>query len=83
MQTLTIEQIKSAYPEQWVLIGDPEVRNPETNGTLVSRLVQGVVLLANKDKRELAYQSQAVVGGYAETACIFTGEVPKHRIFLL
>lgn len=83
MQTLTVEQIKTAYPEQWVLIGNPEVRNPETNGTLVNRLVQGVVLLANKDKRELAYQSREVVGGYNETACIFTGEVPKNRIFLL
>jgi hypothetical protein len=29
MQVMTIEQIKIQYPDQWVLIGNPELRNPQ------------------------------------------------------
>lgn len=83
MEILNIEQIKTIYPNQWVLIGNPELRNPETNGSFLSRLVQGIVLLANKDKRELAYQSKGLTKNYNETICIYTGEVAQNRIFLL
>lgn len=80
---LLIDEIKKAYPDQWVLIGNPTLRNPQSNGTLVNRLISGIVLLSNKDKRELAYQAKDLVKNYDETACIFTGEIPKNRIFLL
>jgi hypothetical protein len=83
MQVMTIEQIKMQYPDQWVLIGNPELRNPETNGLILNRFIRGTVLLANKDKRALAYQAKEVVAGYEETACIFTGEIARKRIFLL
>lgn len=83
MEVLTVEQIKSQYPSQWVLIANPELRNPKTNGSFLNRLIKGTVLLANKDKRELAYQSKNVVRGYDETICIYTGEIPQNRIFLL
>jgi hypothetical protein len=82
-QILTIAEIKAQYPDQWVLVGNPELRNPETNGSFVNRLIKGMVLLANKDKRELAYQSKSLYGLYNETICIYTGEVASNRIFLL
>ena len=80
---LTIDEIKAQYPDQWVLVGNPELRNPETTGSFINRLIRGMVLLANKDKRELAYQSKPLVGLYSETICIYTGEVAANRIFLL
>ena len=80
---LSIEDIKSMYPDQWVLIGNPILRNPQSNGAIINRLISGIVLLASKDKRELAYQAKDLVKDYDETACIFTGEIPKNRIFLL
>ncbi len=83
METLTMEEIKATYPNQWVLIGNPELRNPTTNGSFIHRLISGVVLLSNKDKRELAYQAKQVVASYDETICIYTGEVAQNRIFLL
>ncbi len=83
MEVLTWSKIKELYPNQWVLLGNPELRNLKINASFMSRLISGYVLLANKDKRELAYQSREVVGGYNETVCIYTGEVPKNRRFLL
>ena len=80
---VSIEDIKNMYPEQWVLIGNPLLRNPASNGSIHNRLISGVVILANKDKRELAYQAKDMVNNYDETLCIFTGEIPKNRIFLL
>jgi hypothetical protein len=45
MQVLTIAQIRKEYPNQWVLIGNPELDNPDTLGSIISKLVRGVVLM--------------------------------------
>ena len=29
MKVLSFENIKKLYPEEWVLIGNPELKNPE------------------------------------------------------
>ena len=50
---VSIVDIKNMHPEQWVLIGNPLLRNPESNGSIHNRLISGIVILANKDKREL------------------------------
>ena len=80
---LTIDEIKNQFPEQWVLIGNPELNDRTTLGSIVSKLVSGVVLFASKDKREIAYKAKDVKEGYTTTACIFTGEIAQNRIFLL
>ncbi len=83
MQILTIEQIRINFPNQWVLIGEPELSEPEINGSIVSKLIKGVVLFASKDKRELAYKAKEVRAQIALTACIYTGEIAQNRLFLL
>lgn len=83
MPVLTLDQIKEQYPDQWVLIGDPELREPELNGLIAPRLRWGTVLLASKDKREIGFLAKDVRGKAAKTVCIYTGEVPKNRRFLL
>jgi hypothetical protein len=80
---LTVDEIVSQYPNQWVLLGNPEMKTPNSNGTLMNRLLRGVVILASKDKRELAFRAKDIVTKYDETACLFTGETPKKRVFLL
>jgi hypothetical protein len=80
---LTIDEIKAQYPDQWVLIANPILKLPSVNDLLANRLVKAIVLLASKDKRELGYRAKEVVGGYEDTALLFTGEVPKKRLFLL
>jgi hypothetical protein len=83
MHSLTIEQIKTLYPEQWVLIGNPELDDTSSLGSIVSKLIKGVVLSASKDKRELALNAKELRAGYESIACIFTGTFPKKRRWLL
>ena len=83
MQTLSIDQIKTQYPDQWILVGNPELSDPEINGSILSKLIRGIVLFASKDKRELAYKANELRKNVNQTACIFTGEIPKNRLFLL
>ena len=83
MEALSIEQIKKAYPNQWVLIGNPELKEPEINGSIISKLIRGIVLFASKDKREIGYKAQEVRGEVEKTACVFTGEIAQNRLYLL
>ncbi|MBK9462736.1 MAG: hypothetical protein IPN94_25835 [Sphingobacteriales bacterium] len=51
---LTIDEIKAQYPDQWVLVGNPILKDLDTLEAIINKLVQGVVLFASKDKREIA-----------------------------
>ena len=81
--TLSIAEIKAQYPNQWVLIGNLELSNPNVLDTIINRLVRGVVLLASKDRREIAYKGKELRRDFDSLTCIFTGEVPKNRKWLL
>ena len=83
METLSLEQIKTMYPDQWILIGNPVLSDPEINGSILSKLIKGIVLFASKDKRELGYKAAELRKNVETTACIYTGEIPKNRLFLL
>ena len=82
-ESLTIDQIRSAYPEQLVLVGDPILGDPNQVGSVVSKLQSGIVLYHSKNKREIAYKAKELTHGVERFACIFTGEVPKNRRFWL
>ena len=47
MPTLTLAEIKTQYPDQWVLIGDPELRKPEVGMPITDNLLRAVVLFAS------------------------------------
>ena len=83
MEALTIEQIKAQYPDEWVLIGDPDLGSEDSIGTIIKKLVSGIVLFHSKDKREVAYKGKDVRQGYRSVTLIFTGEIPKKRKFWL
>ena len=83
MQVLSIEEIRKQFPDQWVLIGNPEVKNSEILEPIVYRILRGIVLLANKDKRELSLSTNETRQGYDSITCIWTGEFPKNRKWLL
>ena len=82
-EPLTIDQIRSTYPEQWVLIGNPNLGDSDLVGSVVSKLQSGVVLYHSKDKREIAYKAKELTQGVEHFTCIFTGETPKNRRFWL
>jgi hypothetical protein len=83
MEVLTIEQIRIQYPNQWVFIGNPILSDPDVNGCIISKLTQGIVLLASQDKREIGFKAKDVSMQVEKTACIFTGEISKNSVFLL
>ena len=80
---LSFENIRLLYPNQWVLIGSPELDDPNTLGSIVSKLVSGVVLLASKNKREIAENAKYVRQNYKSVTCVYTGEIPQNRKWLL
>ena len=80
---LSFDVIRLLYPNQWVLIGSPELDDPNTLGSIVSKLVSGVVLLASKDKREIAQNAKFVRQDHKSVTCVYTGEIPQNRKWLL
>ena len=78
-EVLSIAEIKAQYPDQWVLVANPELDKPGTLGSVVRKLIRGIVLHASKDKRELAYSAKDYRKGYDTYTCIFTGEIPQNR----
>jgi hypothetical protein len=83
MEILTINEIKAQYPDKWVLIGNPVLTDANILGSIVSKLLSGTVLLSSKDKREIGYKAKDVKEGYDSITCIYTGEIPKNRKWLL
>lgn len=71
------------FPDQWVLIGNPELRDPQPLGTVVSKLIRGVVLLAGKDKQEIARRASEFRTGFERYSCIYTGQIPANRRLLI
>ena len=82
-QVLPFDKIKQLYPDEWVLIGNPVLKDPQVLGSVVSKLVEGVVLYHSKDKREIAYKAKELRQSVSTTACVYTGTIPKNRKFWL
>lgn len=74
-EVLLFEQIRALYPDEWVLLGNPETHNTE--------VISGIVLMHGKDKREIAYLGRALVKPFNTYTLRYTGEFPKGRKFWL
>lgn len=72
MKRMTFDEIKKTYPNEWVLIAEPD-----TDRSL--RLVSGVVL-AHSPHRDEVYK--ALKGRRGQHAVRFTGEM-KGKVFVL
>ena len=75
MTALSIEQIKEQFPDEWVLLG-----NPETFG---AKVLSGTVVFHSKDKREIAYSHINWREEFQSAITIFTGQKSKNRKFWL
>ncbi len=82
-EILTFEDIKNVYPNQWVLIGNPELDNLDTLGSIASKLLSGTVLFASADKREIGYRAKELRKNYESVTCVYTGIIPQNRKWLL
>lgn len=82
-KVLSFDAIKNLYPNEWVLLGNPELKNPDLNEAIVHKVVSGVVLYHSKDKREIGYRAKDVKQDFAHYVCVYTGEIPRQRRFWL
>ena len=83
MEVLTIDEIKTEFPNKWVLIGNPQMREGNFVGSILQKIKAGLVLYSSSDKREIAYKTQELVKDVERFTCIYTGEIPKNRRFWL
>jgi hypothetical protein len=70
-KAMSISEIQQAFPDEWVLIGNPEFEN--------ANLTNGICIAHGKDYLELCYQSQELTRLYNQSTIIFTGENKKNN----
>ena len=67
----SIEDIKKSYPDEWILLGNPERNEQEME------FRSGVVLYHSPDKREMAYLGRPLAEGYDRVAWFFNRVTPR------
>ena len=73
-EELTIDEINRLYPDEWVLIGDPE-----TDGE--QKRLCGQVLCHSKDRHQVYDEAQRTTCSHIATH--FTGTVPDDMVRVL
>ena len=79
----TFESIKAMYPNEWVLIGNPELDDEETLSSIARKLVRGVVLFHSPNKSDMAYKARPFRIGFDTYTVVYTGTLPKGKRFWL
>ena len=73
------EEIKTQYPDEWILIGNLELKDPTLQTNISRNFKSGVVLLHGKDRFNIARQSKEARVGYSNITLIYTGSIPQNR----
>ena len=68
----SIEDIKSSYPDEWILLGNPLEDEYD-------RTISGVVLYHSRDKREVCYLGKPLVKKYDEVELFFNRVTPVEK----
>ena len=67
----SIDDIKKSYPDEWILLG-----NPEENEQAME-ILSGIVLYHSRDKREVAYLGRPLAQGYDRLTWFFNRVTPR------
>ncbi len=70
-QYFNFDELKKIYPNEWVLLGNPEMKNTSVLG--------GVVLYHSKDKKEVSYMGRDKTADFSTVTIAFTGELKQSR----
>ena len=68
---LGLDELKKLYPDEWVLLGNPEMENTSVLG--------GVILYHSKDKKEVCYIGRDKTDNYDTVTIAFAGNLKQHR----
>lgn len=65
------DELKKMYPNEWILLGNPKMRNTSVLG--------GVVVFHSKDKKEVCYIGKDKTADFETVTIAFAGDVKQHR----
>ncbi len=65
------EDLKQLYPDEWILLGNPEMNNTSIMG--------GTVLYHSKDKKEVCYIGRDKTADFSTVTIAFAGDIKQHR----
>lgn len=82
-KVMSFDDIKKRYPDEWVLIGNPELDETPVLKAVVKKVQAGVVLYHSKTKMDVALHAKEVKKGYDYFVCVYTGEIPKNKRYWL
>jgi hypothetical protein len=68
---IAFDELKKLYPNEWILLGNPEMQNTSVLG--------GIVLFHSKDKREVCYIGRDKTANYKTVTIAFAGDIKQHR----
>lgn len=72
-ESINIATIKTLYPNEWVLIGNPEMDKSELH------VLSGIPVLHSKDKKEVCYLGKSKTDGFDTITVIYTGSFKSAR----
>ena len=65
----SLESIRKKYPNQWVLLGNPEIQDDKVGG--------GIVLFHDEDKKKVLVFAKKEIENYTMVKVLYTGEASK------
>ena len=65
------DELKKLYPNEWVLLGDPQMKNTSVLGV--------IVLYHSKDKKEVCYIGRDKTADYSTVTIAFAGDLSQTR----
>jgi hypothetical protein len=68
---ISFDRVKQLYPNEWVLLGNPDMNN--------TTVVGGTVLYHSKDKKEVCYIGKDKTEGYSKVTIAFAGDIANSR----
>ena len=68
---IAFDELKKLYPDEWVLLGNPEMKN--------TSVLRGIVLYHSKDKKEVCYIGRDKTADYSTVTIAFAGDLKQHR----
>ena len=68
---IAFDELKKLYPDEWVQLGDPEIKNTSVLG--------GIILYHSKDKKEVCYIGREKTADYSTVTKAFAGNLRQHR----
>ncbi len=68
---IELEELIHLYPNEWVLLGNPKMKNTSVSG--------GIVLYHSKDKKEVCYLGKEKIADYSTVTITFTGQIKHNR----